>query len=203
MVKPFPDFNPHRIAYWEKENYVSYYLKRWPKLLIASIGMVKETYRLSLPKAVYGAYLVARAEIAYAPFPDNDRPTALAYMRRFFILLKNTHGLAYDSSRMAEVNVNWWDVHREGFAKADHTALVEALADDYSLFFSLDRQQVLPAAGHRAQAMYYSDLWVRGGCEPGSPLLAQEEEELALGYTALREALLRARSAMAVVGAGS
>jgi hypothetical protein len=37
--------------------------------------------------------------------------------------------------------------------------------------------------------MLYSDQWVNGGKQPESPLLAQEEEELYLGYAALKEQL--------------
>ena len=49
--------------------------------------LVQEAFGLSLWQALQAAYLVGRAEIAAAPFPDNDVPKAEAYMRRFYALV--------------------------------------------------------------------------------------------------------------------
>ncbi len=35
-------FDPRRLAFYEKENYVAYYRKRWLRLLFVSIAMVWE-----------------------------------------------------------------------------------------------------------------------------------------------------------------
>ena len=66
---PIRNFDPRKIAHYEKENYVAYYQKDWLKLLRVSVRLVKESFGLSWLQAAYGAYLVARAEIAFAPFP--------------------------------------------------------------------------------------------------------------------------------------
>jgi len=91
---PLRRFDPRRLAHFEKENYVAYYRKDWLKLLRVSIGMVRESFGLSWPQAAYAAYWVARAEIAFAPFPDNNVPLAEAYMQRFYQFIKNTHKAA-------------------------------------------------------------------------------------------------------------
>mgnify|MGYP001585649452 CR=1 FL=1 len=75
------DFDPARLAHYEKENYVAYYQRAWLKLLRASVGMVQEAFSLNVWQAIYAAYLVARAEIAFAPFPNNDIPRAESFMR--------------------------------------------------------------------------------------------------------------------------
>jgi len=85
----FRNFDPHRIGSYEKENYVAYYQKNWLKLLRVSVGLVKESFGLSWVQAIYAAYLVARAEIAFAPFPKNDMPKAESYLRRFYQFIKN------------------------------------------------------------------------------------------------------------------
>jgi hypothetical protein len=151
--------------------------------------MVREAFQLSLPQAIYGAYLVARAEIAAAPFPDNDRPLAEAYMRRFYTLLNRVHGLSLDVERTAHVEVEWWAVHRRCFGQAQNQELVEALANSYAVLFGLSVQVLREASAYRAQAMLVSDRWVNAGRQPGSPLLAQVEDELARAYIALKEAL--------------
>lgn len=182
-------FDPGKLARYEKENYVAYYQKRWLRLLRVSIRMVQEAYQFSLLQAIYGAYLIARAEIAFAPFPDNDVPLAEAYMRRFFIFLNRVHALKIDVENAAQIEVNWWIVHRNLFAEDENQELVEALARHLVVVYGIAESAAREAGYHRAQGMLYSDKWVRSGMDPDSPLLAQEEQALSQAYSVLRTAL--------------
>ena len=183
-------FNPKQVAYYEKENYVAYYQKRWLRLLRASVGMVKEAFGLSWPQAVYAAYLVARAEIAFAPFPDNDVPLAEAYMRRFYAFIKKVHNANFDVAEVARLDVKWWEIHRRLFGNPQNQELVDAVAALYAVTYGVEPERVRQAAYHRVQGMLYSDYWVNAGKPENSPLLAQEQEELLKSYTALRDALV-------------
>jgi hypothetical protein len=182
-------FDPRRVAYYEKENWVAYYQKRWLRLLVVSVSMVKESFGLSLWQALYAAYLVARAEIAAAPFPDNDIPRAEAYMRRFYALVKKIHRAHFDVDQAARLEVNWWVVHRQLFGQTENQPLVDALTDLYTVLYEVEAGRVRQAAYHRAQAMVYSDRWVNEGRVADSPLLTQVESELLESYTALCEAV--------------
>lgn len=186
---PMRNFDPRKIAHYEKENYVAYYQKDWLKLLRVSIGLVKETFGLSWLQAAYGAYLVARAEIAFAPFPENDVPRAVAYITRFYQFIKGVHHEEFDVSRAAKLEVNWWSVHRKLFGNPENGELVEALADLYAEAYGVTTAKVESAARQRAQGMLYSDLWVNSGKHVDSPLLDQEEQALLLSYIALKEAI--------------
>ena len=190
-ASPMRTFNPRRVAYYEKENYVAYYQKRWLRLLRVSVGMVKEAFGLSWWQAIYAAYLVARAEIAFAPFPRNNVPLSEAYMRLFYAFIKKVHGEAFDVEQAARTEVNWWIVHRKLFANPENQELVDALAAQYAAAYGLQPAQVREAAYHRAQAMLCSDKWVNAGRPANSQLLAQEEDELVKAYTALREVVER------------
>ena len=182
-------FDAYKVAHYEKENWVAYYQKRWLRLLRASVGMVKEAFELSLGQALYGAYLIARAEIAAAPFPNNDIPRAEAYMRRFYTFIKKIHKADFDSDRAARLEVNWWVVHRQLFGQTDNRPLVDALTDLYAAVYGVKPARVREAAYGRAQAMIYSDRWVAQGCTANSPLLEQVEQALIKSYTALAEAV--------------
>ena len=186
---PMRSFDPQKIARYEKENYVAYYQKDWLKLLRASVGMVREAFGLSLWQAIYGAYLMARAEMAFAPYPDNDVPRAEAYARRFYAFVKKTHHLDFDVDQAARLEVHWWGVHRKLFGNPKNEELVDALTRIYALAYDTTEARVREAAYHRAQGMLYSDYWVNQGKPPTSPLLAQEEEELCKSYAALRAAV--------------
>jgi len=183
-------FDPTKIASFEKENYVAYYQKRWVKLLRVSVGLVQETYQLTRLQAIQGAFLVARAEIAFAPFPNNDVPRAEAFMRRFFAMVKRIHHLDLDVEQAARLEVNWWSVHRKLFANPQNQELVDAITAVYALAYNIEREKLYEAAFHRAQGMLYSDLWVNSDRDPQSPYLVEEERELLTGYTALKAALV-------------
>ncbi len=185
-------FDPRKVAYYEKENRVAYYQKRWLKLLRASVGMVRDTFGLSWWQAAYAAYLVARAEIAAASFPENDVPLAERYMRRFYALIKRVHREGFDVDQVARLEVNWWVVHRRLFGQTENQELVDALADLYAAAYRVDPERVRAAAYHRAQAMVHSDRWVTEGRREPSPLLAQVEDELIQSYASLREAITAA-----------
>ncbi len=186
---PMRRFDPRKLAHYEKENYVAYYQKDWLKLLRVSVGLVKESFGLSLWQAVYAAYLVARAEIAFAPFPDNDVPKAESYMQRFYQFLKKIHHEEFDVTRAAKLEVNWWIVHRKLFGNAENRELVETLKNLYAEAYGIELAKVEEAALLRAKGMLYSDLWVNAGKQIDSPLLAQEEEALYNSYSALKKAI--------------
>ena len=189
QLKTIRTFDPARVARLETENWEAYYQKRWGRLLQVSVGLVQEAFGLNLWQALQGAYLVGRAEIAAAPFPDNDVPKAEAYMRRFYGLVKRIHHEDFNVEQAARLEVNWWVVHRQHFGQADSQPLVEALIDLYAATFRLPRERVRDAAHWRAEAMRYSDQWVNESKASGSPLLAQVEAELLKSYTALRAAV--------------
>jgi hypothetical protein len=183
------NFDPRKIAHYEKENYVAYYQRDWLKLVRVSIGLVKETFGLNWLQATYAAYLVARAEIAFAPFPHNDVPCAKNFMRRFYAFIKQIHHADFDIDRATELELNWWIAHRNLFGNPQNQGLVDALADLYAEAYRVERHQVLEAARQRALGMLYSDYWVNQGKPAHSPLLAQEEQALYESYRALRAAI--------------
>jgi hypothetical protein len=184
-----PDLDPRKLAAYEKENYVAYYRKDWAKLLRVSVGLVKQSFGLTWLQAVYGAYLIARAEVAFAPFPENDLPKAEAYITRFYRFLKRVRHAGFEPARVARLELNWWIVHRKCFGNAENGELVEALTSLYAEAYGIDPGKVREAARLRAAGMLYSDLWVNAGKPAKSPLLDQEYEALLQSYTALKSAI--------------
>jgi len=186
---PIRNFDPHKVAHYEKENYVAYYQKDWLKLLRVSVGLVKESFALSLWQAIYGAYLIARAEIAFAPFPENDIPKTESYVKRFYQFIKKVHSEDFDVDRATQLEVNWWSVHRKLFGNPDNQALVDALANLYAEAYGVASDKLQEAARLRALGMLYSDQWVNAGKLENSPLLKQEEDALLQSYVTLKEAI--------------
>jgi hypothetical protein len=187
-------FDPRKVGRLECRAWESYYRRRWGPFLAASVGMVRAAFLMSWPRTLAGAWLVLRANQKWAPFPGNDPDAARALMRRFYALLRRSERASFDPARAAELEVEWWRVHREaqhGGGSGSSEALVGALRDLYAYTYGADPQDVRLAAALRAEAMDVSDRWVAAGCDPEDPLLARERALLVRSYAALLTAVHR------------
>ena len=186
-------FDPIRIADLEYRVWVGYYLRRWPQVLVASVGLVRAGFGMDWTRTVHGAWLVLRANQLWAPFPDNDPEGARACMRRFYALVRLSYGEPANPAKAAELEVDWWRAHREaqhapGSAEPGED-LVESVTRLYCYLYGEPTAAIRPAAVERARAMDLSDQWVREGCQPGSPLLPLERAALVRSYAALLAAV--------------
>ena len=178
-------FDPARVADLEFRAWVGYYRRDWAGVLRASVGLVRAGFGMSLPRTLYGAWLVLRANQLWAP-ADNDPDGARRCMQRFYALIRAAYGEPQDVAEAARLEVEWWRVHRErqrGTGDAD--PLVAAVTRLYAFLYGEPEAAVRPAAAQRVMAMDLSDQWVTEGCHPGSPLLAQEHAALVRSYAAL------------------
>jgi hypothetical protein len=181
-------FDPSRLGGDEATAWVAYYRRQWGTFLRAAIGMVREGFGMPWPKAIYGAWLVLRANQLWAPV-TNDPDGARRCMRRFYQLVAGTHDESFDVDEAARLELEWWRAHRELSGAADLSELVQALAALYAHIYGVLETDVLDAATGRAEAMRISDQWVTDGCDPTSPAIEQERAELVRGYTALQKAV--------------
>jgi len=186
-------FDPGRIADLEYRAWVGYYLRNWPQVLVASVGLVRAGFGMDWIRTLHGAWLVLRANQLWAPFPDNDPRGARARMRRFYALVKLSYGEPANPAEAARLEVDWWRVHRQvQYSTEPRDAddeLVESLTRLYCYLYREPAAEVRPAAVHRARAMDLSDQWVAEGCLPDSPLLPQEHAALVRSYAALLAAV--------------
>src|SRR3954453_9244127 len=82
------EFDPRLIGRLETDAWVTYYRREWLKFLRAAIALTRHTFGLNWPPALYGAWLVLRANQLWAPFRDNDPEGARRCMRRFYALVR-------------------------------------------------------------------------------------------------------------------
>lgn len=188
-------FDPVRLADFEYQAWVGYYLRRWPQVLIAAVGLVRVGFGMSWYRTLRGAWLVLRAIQLWAPNPGNDPEGAQNCMRRFYALVQLTHGEPVSPASAAELEVTWWRVHREHRPAAEAAEpaeeLVSALTRLYCHVYSEPEAALRPAAVERARAMHLSDQWVQEGCRPDSRLLRLEHAALVRSHAALLAAVHR------------
>jgi hypothetical protein len=190
-ISPMRNFDPRRVGTLECRVWECYYRRKWGRLLLASVGLVRAGFAMGWLRTFRGAWLVARANQLWAPYPDNDPAGAERCMRRFYALVAGAHGEAIDVDEAARREVEWWRVHRhvqrDGTADAD--ALAGALGELYSFVYGVDTGDVQQAARLRADAMVVSDEWVAAGADPADPLLAEERALLVRSFAALLAAV--------------
>jgi hypothetical protein len=186
-------FDPVRLADLEYRAWTGYYLRKWPQVLRASVGLVRVGFGMDWYRTLHGAWLVLRANQLWAPFPDNHPKRARACMRRFYALVRLTYGEPVNPARAAELELDWWRIHREGQhgMTTGGDDLVESLTRLYGYLYGDPEDELRPAAVHRARAMDLSDQWVEQGCLPDSPLLPLEHAALVRAYGALLAAVHR------------
>jgi hypothetical protein len=193
-------FDPVTLGRRETDAWVAYYRHDWRPFLAASVALVREGFDLDARHTLAGAWLVLRANMVWAPYPDNDPAKARDLMQRFYTMLARRKRLDLDPVEAARREVEWWRVHRvhqreDGLTEDDLTAAVAHL---YSYVYGVPEPAVVEAAGLRVLAMRLSDQWVERGCDLADPLLGQERRTLVASYTSLREAIDRASAAAPV-----
>jgi hypothetical protein len=185
-------FDPRKVGSLECDAWVSYYRREWPKFLRAAVLLTRHTFALPWPETLRGAWLVLRANQLWAPFPDNDPDGARRAMERFYRLVANRHGETFDPARAAELEVEWWRVHREHqHSDSTRAPLVAALAALYGYVYRVHGGDIRTAAEQRALAMDHSDRWVKEGRHLDSPLIAEERAALIRSYAGLLAAVHR------------
>jgi hypothetical protein len=189
---PLRSFDPVEVGHLESAAWVAYYRRQWLRLLGLSMVLVHRAFRMDWPRTLHGAWLLLRANQLWAPSPGNDPDGARRCMRRFYALLRLTHGGPRDPARAAALEVDWWAAHREHQQHSDgSSAVVTALARLYAYLYSVDEAAVRPAAELRAEAMDLSDEWVGQGCPPHSSLIVAERAALVRSYASLLAAVHR------------
>jgi hypothetical protein len=190
-IKPHRAFEPQRVGGLECDAWVAYYRREWLSFMRAAIALTRHTFGLPWPATLRGAWLVLRANQLWAPYPNNDPDRCRQTMARFYRLVADQHGETFDPARAAELEVEWWRVHRERQHGQSGTndPLAAALGALYAYVYSVPEAEVRVAAQQRALAMDHSDRWVREGCPLESPLIDAERAALVRSYAGLLAAV--------------
>ena len=179
-------FNPRKLAYYETKNYQYYYQRRWLDLARVSIKFVQESAGLNYVQAMYGAYLLASAEFAWAPV-EHDERVVEDKIRALYRFIRRVNRETFDLERTTQAEFSWWIAHRNVFGNPDNSSVIEAFTNLNAELFHVPNERVHEAAYWRAAAVLFSDWWVEEGLDPNSPRLKQEQEAFIISYTLLRE----------------
>lgn len=190
---PHRSFDPVVVGRLEAAAWVAYYRREWASFLALALTLGRRVLGLSWPATVHSAWLALRAVRLWAPLRDNDPARARRAMQRLYGLTVRAGREAFDPAVAAELELEWWRVHRVGQygggGDAGARALTDALARLYAHLYAVPEASVRPAAARRASAMALSDRWVSAGCHRADPLVDEVRVELIGSYAALAAAV--------------
>ncbi len=144
-------FDPTAVAYYEVEGWKAYYDRNWLRLLWLVVALVQAQFRIPFPQSIRAAYHVTRASAAWAP-KENNPAAILQHLRAFYRLARRYSGLEFDIERAAELELEYWDAHRQLVRQADKTRFIEAMTQLHAVVFSLSEGAARESALLRVEA---------------------------------------------------
>jgi hypothetical protein len=144
-------FDPERVAYFEAAGWRAYYDHKWLKILYLLVKLCQEQFRIPFPMSLVAAYYTTRASIAWAPV-THDEYKVQSYLEKFYSVARRYSGLTYDVSRVASLELQYFDVHRRLSGKPEKDEFLHTLVDLHSAIFGLPAERVLESAEWRLRA---------------------------------------------------
>ena len=144
-------FDPERVAYFEAAGWRAYYDHKWFKMLCLIVGLCQEQFHIPFPMSLIAAYYTTRASLAWVPV-DHDERKVLAYLEKFYRVARRYSGLTYDISKVAALELQYFDVHRRLAGKPEKDEFLQTLVDLHSAIFGLPAERVRESAEWRLRA---------------------------------------------------
>ena len=181
-------FNPERVAYFEAAGWRAYYDHKWIKMLRLIVGLCQEQFRIPLPMSLLAGYYTIRASAAWVP-ADHDEQKILRYLEKFYQLARSYSGLKFDPSRVAVLELQYFDVHRRLSGKPEKDEFLQILIDLHSAIFGLSSEQMEESAEWRLLAANTVDLITSNSSTDVEGDWVKLEEYLRRCYRSIQNAL--------------
>lgn len=150
-------FDPERIAYYEANGWRAYYERKWLWVLRLIVGLCQQQFHIPFPMSLLAAYYTTRASAAWVPV-DHDERKVLSYLEKFYRVARRYSGLRFDPVRVAQLELQYFEVHRRLVGAEDKSEFVQTMAELHSAIFGLPVEQVRESAEWRVRAADTVDL---------------------------------------------
>jgi hypothetical protein len=148
---------PDRVAYFEAAGWRAYYDHKWIKMLRLIVGLCQEQFHIPFPNSLLAGYYTTRASAAWVPV-DHDEQKVLRYLEKFYQVARRFSGLKFDPSRVALLELQYFDVHRRLAGNPENEEFLQTLIDLHSAIFGISAEQAKESAKWRLLAATTVDL---------------------------------------------
>jgi hypothetical protein len=149
--------NPDRVVYFEAAGWRAYYDHKWIKMLRLIVGLCQEQFHIPFPNSLRAGYYTTRASAAWVPV-DHDEQKVLRYLEKFYQVARRYSGLRFDPSRVALLELQYFDVHRRLAGNPEKEEFLQTLIDLHSAIFGISPEQAKESAEWRLLAASTVDL---------------------------------------------
>jgi len=152
------------------------------------VGLCQEQFRIPFPMSLLAGYYTIRASAAWVP-ADHDEQKILRYLEKFYQLARRYSGLKFDPSRVAVLELQYFDVHRRLSGKPEKDEFLQILIELHSAIFGLSPEQVKESAEWRLLAANTVDLITSNSSTGVEGDWVKLEEYLRRCYRSIQHAL--------------
>ena len=149
-VKDF-HYDAQKVAYYEVEGWKAYYDRDWLRLLSLVVSLAQAQFHIPFPQSWVAAYYITRASVAFVP-KEHDQVLVRGYLEKFYRLSQRYSGLNFDPAKAADLENEYWEVHRRLSGKPDKTEFIETMAQLHAAVFGLTLDQARESGQLRVEA---------------------------------------------------
>jgi hypothetical protein len=182
--------NPERIAQIEANGWRAYYEHKWFKMLRLIAALAQEEFHIPFPMSLLAAYYTTRASVAWVPV-DHDLRKVLSYLTKFYRIAQHYSGLNFDVEHVADLELQYFDVHRRCAGLEDKSEFIQTMVDLHSAIFGITTEQARESAELRVLAGNTVDLITSKTSTDVAADWAKLEEYLRQCYSSIQHELER------------
>jgi hypothetical protein len=149
-------FDPDRVAFYEAVGWQAYYDHAWLRMLWLILNLCQTQFRIPFPISVLASYYIVRASAGWVAV-DHNRAKILALHEKFYALARKYSGLLLDPLKVAELEEQYWDVHRRLSGKPEKTEFINTMIELHSAIFGITPEQARESAELRVEANNVDD----------------------------------------------
>ncbi|MEO8395426.1 MAG: hypothetical protein ABI700_20705 [Chloroflexota bacterium] len=150
MAKEF-QYDAKKVAYYEVEGWKAYYDRNWMRLLSLIVSLAQAQFHIPFPRSWVAAYYITRASVAFVP-KEHDQTVVRGYLEKFYRLSQRYSGLNFDPVKVADLENEYWEVHRRLSGKPDKTEFIVVMTKLHAAIFGFTLEQARESGELRVEA---------------------------------------------------
>jgi len=149
------NFNPNNVAKYELLWWQAHHIGNREKLFENLVKQLEEMYKMSQAEAEKAIGFIMLA----VKYHDTENyKDAITKVEQYYLVIKNTASLNFDTKKVAELEVAWWQLHDELEVNPDKSSLAELFTKLYAAIFDIPEENLSLVGFFKALATYEHDL---------------------------------------------
>jgi hypothetical protein len=157
-------FDADAVARLETAMWRDYYTHNYKGLTSRLYALYRDEYHFSPADSLQLAYAAAKAAQLFQPTTSRaEAQAALPLLVRYFTLLRDHSGEAFDPDKAARLELDWWQLRRENAEPTQYGAVIAQVTEE---LFHVHNPSIEKSALQRAMMMRYRDDRRSSGMQP-------------------------------------